>query len=179
MMRLGRCALNAAMIGACLSSIPASAQGGLQDQLAACARIAKKNARVECYDALARASGDAAPIAPAAPSAIGTPRAAPLPLPPSPPARTTGFGAEQIARPVAVRERAESALDGVVISARDNGIGMWTVTLADGAAWRMTERATDFRPPRAQEQVTIRKGALGSYLMQVGKQAAVRVNRVR
>ena len=78
-----------------------------------------------------------------------------------------------------MRERDENALDGVVISARDNGIGMWTVTLADGAAWRMTERATDFRPPRAQEQVTIRKGALGSYLMQVGKQAAVRVNRVR
>jgi hypothetical protein len=45
--------------------------------------------------------------------------------------------------------------------------------------WQMTERASLFRPPEAKETVTIRKGALGGYLMEVGKQASVRVTRVR
>ena len=180
-MLLGRWALGAAMVSALTVSIPTSAQGSLQDQLAVCARIAKKNARVECYDSIARANSQAAVTVNSGASSIDAPRAAPQSPMAAEPVRSAGFGAEQIARPLEKRSKDEgdSEMDVVVASARDNGLSMWTMSLADGAVWRMTERASDFRPPMPQERVTISKGALGSYLMQVGKQAAVRVQRVR
>ena len=100
---------------------------------------------------------------------------------PAPPRTAPSFGAEQIDRPLAERKEPEGQgeLAIAVTSARDNGVGMWQFNLADGAVWRMTERSANFRPPAPNETVTIRKGALGGYLMQVGRQASVRVERVR
>ena len=180
-MPLVRWTFSAAMMSACVATIPASAQGNLQDQLAVCARIAKNSARIECYDSVARASSQATPAANSGSSSIAAPREAPLSLSAIQPARSASFGAEQIDRPRAElpKNDRENALDVVVASSRDNGISMWTVNLTDGAVWRMTEGVTDFRPPAPQEKVTIHKGALGGYLMQVGKQAAVRVRRIR
>lgn len=181
-MLIGRLTLGTAMMSACMASMPASAQGSLPDQLAVCARIGKKDARLECYDSIARASAQSNHSSSFGSSSIPTPQQAPPPPPmPAAPAAGASFGAEQIARPVAERAKdvGNSEIAITVASARDNGIGMWTITLTDGAIWRMTESVGNFRPPKPQETVTISKGALGSYLMQVDRQAAVRVQRVR
>ncbi|MBT2186646.1 hypothetical protein [Sphingobium nicotianae] len=180
-MLTGRFILGAAAAGVAMAGTPLFAQGSLPDQLAVCARIGKKDARLECYDSIARAASQGTYTSSFGSSSIRTPQGAPPPPPPGAPAVGAGFGAEQIARPPAGRDESEgqNEISAAVASARDNGVGMWQIALADGAIWRMTERVGNFRPPAPQETVTIRKGALGSYLMQVGKQAAVRVERVR
>lgn len=182
-MLTGRLTLAAAAISLGATTTPVLAQGSLPDQLAVCARISKKDARLECYDSIARAAGEGAYTSGFGASSMRTPPAPATPAPTSPPgpAGGAGFGAEQIARPLSERRADDGAneIDVAVVSARDNGLSMWQFSLADGAVWRMTERSVNFRPPAPNETVTIRKGALGSYLMQVGKQAAVRVERVR
>ncbi len=181
-MLIGRLTLAIATMSTCMASMPASAQGSLPDQLAVCARIGKKDARLECYDSIARATAQGSQTSSFGSSSIPSPQQAPPPPPAvAAPATGTSFGAEQIAKPIAERPKDEGSreIDIAVVSARDNGIGMWTITLSDGAIWRMTESVGNFRPPRPQETVRISKGALGSYLMQVDRQAAVRVQRVR
>ncbi|MCW2383128.1 MULTISPECIES: hypothetical protein [unclassified Sphingobium] len=171
------------IVAAGLSGV-AQAQGSLNDQLATCARIGSTEARLACYDSVAQYNqpqGGASSPAPV-PGTAGSVSASRTPTPaPAAPAATTGFGAEQVERatrqPRASQEDKETSA--TLASVREIGPGLWQVTLADGAVWRMTERMTAFQPPAPQDSVTIRKGALGSYLMQVGRQAAVRVNRVR
>jgi hypothetical protein len=180
-MLTGRLILGAAALGVGMASMPVFAQGSLPDQLAVCARIGKKDARLECYDSIARASSQGSYTSSFGAPTSRAPQPAPPPVAPGAPAASAGFGGEQIARPIAERKQDEgrNEIDIAVASSRDNGLGMYTINLADGAVWRMTERAANFRPPAPQEVVSIRKGALGSYLMQVGKQASVRVERVR
>jgi len=181
-------ATSVAVAAVTMASAPASAQGSLQDQMAVCARISKKSARMECYDSVANAAQNGSSSS-ASPSGFGSssirnPAPAAPPPPPAPPAAAgAGFGSEQVSRPAPPPANIGGDADEVEVavqSARDNGLRMWQITLADGAIWRMTERASaGFRPPAPNETMTIRKAALGSYLMQVGRQAAVRVNRVR
>jgi len=176
-------ATGVAVAAVAIPAAPAFAQGSLQDQLAVCARISKESARIACYDSVASAmQGNAAPSSAGfGASSIRSP--APVAPPPAPPAAASGgFGAEQVARPTPQRSASPDAdeVEVAVQSARDNGLRMWQITLADGAVWRMTERASaGFRPPAPNETVTIRKAALGSYLMDVGHQSSVRVERVR
>jgi hypothetical protein len=181
-MLFGRLTLAIAATGLCAIGAPVSAQGSLPDQLAVCARIGKKDARLECYDSIARAASQGIYTSGFGSSSMRTPQGAPPPPPPGASASAgSSFGAEQIDRPLASRnaDDGQDELAMAVVSSRDNGLGMWSINLQDGAVWRMTERVTQFRPPAPNETVTIRKASLGSYLMQVGKQAAVRVVRVR
>jgi len=175
----GRLTMAAAMTATLAATeAPALAQGSLPDQLQVCARISSKSARLECYDSVAAAArqGDVG-------SGSG---AAPLPEPqtatPRPPAAAaSSFGAEQLPRPAAASPgpAEPGEIEMAVTSARDNGLNMWQFTLSDGAVWRMTERVANFRPPAPNETVRIKRGALGSYLMRVGQQSSVRVERVR
>ncbi len=151
------------------------------DAIGVCARISKKDARLECYDQVARdaTSGrlqSSGPVAAAPPSNWAAPPAAvQAPRPQVAPAAT--FGGEAL--------RAGSEADGPdairaeVASSTDNGLGQWRIRLADGAVWQMTERVSMFRPPAPREVVAIRKASLGSFLMDVGQQGAVRVRRVQ
>lgn len=169
-------------------SAPASAAMDVTDAMSLCSRIAKADARIECYDQVSRdvAAGVYQRAATTAPqtSASQPNWAAPPPaiLPSqqrgqagAPPA--SGFGSE------ALRNSAGNAgpdsIRSEVASSTDNGLEQWRVRLADGAIWQMTERVPQFRPPAPHEVVTIKKGALGSFLMDVGSQASVRVRRVQ
>jgi hypothetical protein len=182
-MLIGRLTLAAAATSLGALSAPVYAQGSLPDQLAVCARIGKKDARLECYDSVASAAGQGAFTSGFGASSIRTPQGTP-PAPPQPgvpaPAAAPAFGAEQVTRPVRGKDdEGQGEIAVAVVSSRDNGLSMWQFNLADGAVWRMTERDTSFRPPAPNESVKISKGALGSYLMQVGRQASVRVERIR
>lgn len=193
-----RSALAAAvMIYGGLLAVPAPAQdsdSGRLNAILACNRIDKKSARLACYDAQAegmpaRPAAEpaspprdtvAAPVAaaPSAPAAAYAP--APAAAAPAP-----SFGSETLApeRRSRSRSRKESRVSTSIemhaVSAVDDGLGRYTVTLDDGARWKMTETQPGFAPPRAGEEVRIRKGALGSYLMDVNKQGSVRVIRIQ
>ncbi len=57
--------------------------------------------------------------------------------------------------------------------------GRFRFTIADGnAVWETTESA-QLSDPRPGDKVTIQRGALGSYFVQIGNQSWVRARRVR
>lgn len=197
-MRFERMILAASMASAAMLATPVLAAMDPADAVGVCSRISKKDARLECYDQVARdtASGTIQPRAQAMPAPAGAAAASPqswnAPPPPQswsappPPGaapqsqqeQASGFGAQQVKRG---RDDSQgpSSIQAEVTASSDNGLGQWKMTLADGAVWQMTERVPLFRPPAPHESVTIRQGALGGFLMDVGKQASVRVMRVR
>lgn len=65
-----------------------------------------------------------------------------------------------------------------VASARQDGTGRWTVRLDSGATWTQVDTSPLRRTPKAGMPVTIRKAALGSFMMKIGDQHAVRAKRV-
>jgi len=67
-------------------------------------------------------------------------------------------------------------LTGVVRSTRVDANGRWTVSLEDGAVWRQIEGIL-FQSPHTGSKVSIRKAALGSFLMNVDGQPGVKVHR--
>lgn len=162
------------------------------DAISVCSRLNKKDSRLECYDQVAQdaAAGrlqSSAPVyAPApAPSVRqggwDQPPVGGAPAPRAQAQGAAGFGATSLPRSDDQR-REESGPDSIsaqAASSTDNGLGQWRIRLADGAIWQMTERVALFRPPAPNESVTIRRGAMGGFLMDVGKQASVRVTRVR
>lgn len=69
-------------------------------------------------------------------------------------------------------------VEGVIRSATLGDRGRWTLVLEDGARWQQTEARGLGRDPRPGQPVSIRRGALGSYLASVNGQIAIRVRRV-
>jgi hypothetical protein len=67
---------------------------------------------------------------------------------------------------------------GVVASARQQGSGQWTIKLEDGAIWAQVDNNELFKTPKPGMAVKIRKASLGSYLMTIENQRAMRVKRV-
>lgn len=66
-----------------------------------------------------------------------------------------------------------------VRSARSEGYNKWTLTLDNGAVWRTTEALRGFATPKSGATVTLTKGALGSYWLQVGNGRPAKAMRVR
>jgi hypothetical protein len=56
--------------------------------------------------------------------------------------------------------------------------GKWQIRLEDGATWETTEVSAFIRPPRVGNEVLIKRGALGSYMMRIAGQRALRAKRV-
>lgn len=150
-----------------------------------CAKIDDPTARLACYDNNIRAGGfdGRRPSVPGsgagvtggeAPNAGGGAATG-----------AQGFGAASVKTP----ERFESneqrgtgpdAISARVASAREREPGVYLVTLEGGAQWLFSESASrSFRPPQRGDSVDISHAALGSYLMRVDGQEAVRVRRIK
>lgn len=71
---------------------------------------------------------------------------------------------------------ADQTLTSTVASIRPLQSGKYMITLAEGAVWQTTE-GLPF-PPKAGDPVEIRKAALGSFFLKVGRRRAVRAMRV-
>lgn len=69
-------------------------------------------------------------------------------------------------------------VDGVVRALSADASGRWTLSLEGGAVWRQIDGVL-FRPPHPGSKVHIRRGSLGSYLMNIDGQPAVKVHRDR
>lgn len=79
--------------------------------------------------------------------------------------------------PGATAERIET-LDTTVTAATRGGNDHWVLRLAEGGRWETTEAWTVGRDPKPGTTVSIRRGSLGSYVMKVGSERAVRVRRL-
>lgn len=153
---------------------PARTQDAVQFQarMQACGAIKDKSDRLACYDSATRSASTAA--AKAAPPAVAERNAPPA----SAAAPAQSFGIETVRRDRPDRPKPLDRITARAVSARDNGIGHWLITLDNGARWQLLEREPDFIPPRRDETVQIRRGALGGYLMDLSHQNSVRVTRI-
>jgi hypothetical protein len=67
-----------------------------------------------------------------------------------------------------------------ILEVRQREPGVYLVTIEDGAQWLFAESVPmSFRPPRKGALVSIERASLGSFLMVVDGQAAVRVRRLK
>ncbi len=58
-----------------------------------------------------------------------------------------------------------------------NGEG-WVITVEEGSTWRQTDGIPLALSPKPGQPATIRRAAMGSYKMNVGRQQAIKVKRV-
>jgi hypothetical protein len=66
---------------------------------------------------------------------------------------------------------------GKIAAARQNGARKWVVKLEDGAVWTQVDATELPLDPRPGDPVRIKKASLGSYLMVIGKNGAIRAHR--
>jgi hypothetical protein len=147
-----------------------------------CAKIDDPTARLACYDNNIRAAG-ANPHS--VPGQTARPNGGGAVASPNAPA---GFGADDLRAqsPDRFNQYGPNSSGGpreistTVAAARERQPGVYLVTLSTGAQWLFAESVTrSYRPPRKGDAVRIEHGALGSYLMMVGKQGGVKVTRVK
>lgn len=70
------------------------------------------------------------------------------------------------------------SIESKVASAVRHGAGRWSVTLEDGSSWVQTDDKPLALGPRKGQTVLVKKAAMGSYMMRVNNQPAVRVRRI-
>lgn len=71
-----------------------------------------------------------------------------------------------------------SEIQTTLVRASSAGGGSWVFALADGTTWRQINSTPVRVSDRAGQNVRIRRGAVGSYLLTVGNSQAMRVRRV-
>jgi hypothetical protein len=148
------------------------------DGLARCAAIDASAARLACYDALAgRMPVTAVAVSPAAAVA---PAGAPAAAPAAPVAPATNdpqnFGLAQVQ--VHTAAEGPKSIQVHVAEVIDNGVTRASVVLDNGQTWTFTESSADayLRPG---DQVTIKRAALGSFLLVTPAKHSYHVHRTR
>ena len=147
-----------------------------------CAKIDDPTARLACYDNNIRAAGGSPR---SIPGQMARPNGGGAVTNPNAP---SGFGADDLH--AQTRERFHPYAEGgsggpreissAVASARQRQPGIYLITLASGAQWLFSESAgLNYIPPRKGDTVRIEHGALGSYMLVSGKQAGVKVTRIK
>lgn len=95
-------------------------------------------------------------------------------------ARRQSFGTNaapiDILQPVQPSERID-AIETTLSRASQSGDGSWTFVLADGSVWTQVGTDRVIIRNREGEPVRVRRAAMGSYLLVVGRSVAVRVRR--
>lgn len=173
-------ATSAALLAAALLAVPASAQNRASGQpsplvgaLEGCRGIADPAQRLNCYDKAAAnllaatRSGEVSVVD------RGQLRQARKSL--------FGFGMPKL--PFFSGDRSadddSDELKTIVRSARSIGGGKFRITVADGnAVWETTESYTNFDDPEPGQEIVIRRGPLGSYMLRIDGQRGVKGRRV-
>ena len=142
-----------------------------------CAKIDDPTARLACYDNNVRAGGATGAI----PGQMRRPSGGGAVVNPSAPG---GFGADDLRTQSPERfdpnRNGPREISTTVTAVREREPGIYLVTLSNGAQWLFTEGTSrTYVAPRKGDTVRIERGALGSYLMMVGKQAGVKVTRIK
>lgn len=69
-------------------------------------------------------------------------------------------------------------IEGEIVSTAFNADGGYIFRLADGSRWSQTDGKPIALPPESGDKVVVKKGALGSFILSVGKQPGVKVERI-
>jgi hypothetical protein len=72
----------------------------------------------------------------------------------------------------------QEELTAKIASAGPLGYGKWRIKLEDGALWETTETVRGVSDPNAGNEVKIKRGPLGSYMIRIAGGRSVRVKRV-
>ncbi|MFA4938509.1 MAG: hypothetical protein WC597_04610 [Brevundimonas sp.] len=75
------------------------------------------------------------------------------------------------------RSESLQSISATITSARNLGRGEWLITLDDSSVWRKTDGADVSFLPNRQYPVTVRRAAMGSYMMKVANDPPFRVRR--
>jgi hypothetical protein len=155
-------------------ALPAAAAQVDTSELARCAAVAGTNERLTCYDALAASAlrgassvppgGTSAPAAPAA--AIQT---SPATVNPDDPAN---FGLTR--QQLKVIPSGPDSVKAIVSQMTQDRLNNVAVVLDNGQAWTFVEQDPRLRPG---DSVTIKRAALGSFLMMTPSRHSYRVQR--
>lgn len=70
-------------------------------------------------------------------------------------------------------------LSSTIASTTRTGEGRYRFNLSDGSSWIQVDSDPVRRTPRAGEEVNVRRAALGSYFLRIGKGRDIRVNRTQ
>ena len=167
---------------AVLAAVPAWAH---DPGLGRCLAMPDRDARLACYDTIARAEqGSAAEqgAATGAPSvgagaATSPPPAAAVALPS--PRQEFGFGAAEREERRAAPQRQIDEIVVRVTEAREVGAGYWQFVMDDGSVWRLAEVRRSFRAPRPNDEVKLERASLGSYLLLFRNQPSMRIKRIQ
>lgn len=155
-----------------LAGAPQGPGAGSASALQACAEIADPGGRLACYDRLAGRAA-APPAAASVPGATQPAAGVAAPASPAPPPKGA-FGLYQAEHPAA--PPAAASLTARVIGLGVSGSGRPTVALEGGQLWELDERD----PVLADgDVVTIKRAALGSFLMTTPTRRTHRVHRLR
>lgn len=95
-------------------------------------------------------------------------------------ARRQAFGSTTAPADILQPPRPEDRIDAIettLVRASQAEDNRWTFVLADGSTWRQTDTDRVRIVNREGEAVRVRRGALGSYLLTVGRSGVVRVRR--
>lgn len=141
-----------------------------------CAALEDDAARLACYDA-AFGGPASAPASVAEPTAATAATAAPAS---SASRAQQEFGLSEADKRAAdpAQPEAPSSITAKVADARKRPTGEWVVMLEDGQVWVQAESTTK-AIVKAGDEVTIRKAALGSYVLVSANRVAMRVRRSR
>lgn len=171
------------LLGSIVASLAAAvpvAQASTEQASRSCADIVDDRTRLACYDALwrdAAAPSSDMSITPAPPnSAAAAPQSAAAAVDPM-----DDFGLSEVAkraRDPGKAGEADPSISSVVTTVRRQPAGELIVTLENGQVW--TQIGVDTRARVAVgDTVTIRRAALGSYMLVTANRYATRVRRVK
>lgn len=170
------------------------------EAVSGCVPLASDRERLACYDAAmgrtpaaavaaqpaeAPAGTDARPSGPSA--IVAAPVPAPVPAPVAAAGTTAVAGTPEPVEDFGLSERARRDREGVIattsITARITSVGQTTdgrqaVTLDNEQVWVQVEAATRVRL-RTGDEVTIRRAALGSFILSKPNSGSMRVRRER
>ncbi|MDL2341076.1 MAG: hypothetical protein QFB89_07085 [Pseudomonadota bacterium] len=69
-------------------------------------------------------------------------------------------------------------IESTVAGVGQNGDGGWVVKLADGSVWSQVDDAMLGLPPRRGDKVIIKRGLMGSFYLELGKQPGFKAKRI-
>jgi hypothetical protein len=165
------------VLGALAAAAAAAAAPSTADMLARCRGIEAPGARLACYDAAAGRPAEAA--ASTAPVTMTTP-ASPPPVAPAPSPEATR--AEQLrnfglsATQIQPQAQGPEAIRARIAGLSADRVGHAVVSLDNGQTWLVADDASRLE---IGQDVTIKRAALGSFLMTTGDRRAYSVRRSR
>lgn len=141
--------------------------GDLLSTISRCRQIPDSGGRLACFDAAAAALADVGEVAIVSRTDVARNQRS-----------LFGFNVETL-NPFSVdgRQPDLQSISATLTSVRDLGRGVWLLTLDDGSVWRLTDSVEPAFSTRRQYPVTVRRAAMGSYLMKVGNFPPFRVRR--